>query len=396
MGTSRQQQNQTQNVQTDQTQQQQQDVYAQQHQMQQQQQATSGLQQFMNNFANQNAQQENVSSTGVQTTGLSPLQQPVASQYFQDLMRQYTGGGLTQQPYTGERVAAMTPAQLQAQQMAQTYATGQGTGFANDALVANQRLIDPRMLDPSQVPGLQALKQANTTALTRNLTENQLPLIRNEALVGNNYGGSAQGIAEGLAVGRTNEGIANANAGMDMAAYQQGLQAMQAGLGLAPQTAGLGAAPAQLLSQVGQQQQTQQQAQLGAQEAQFREAQAAPSNTLAMLQQLMGVQGQYGGTQTGTQVGTGMTAGTQSGQSSGQQLMQQLSAMLGISAGDSSQSMSGTQNLQGTQNMQGTNTQVNKPSTLQNIGALAGLAMMPWTFGLTAPKPQIAYGGGMY
>lgn len=371
-----------------------------QQQVQAQQQATSNLQQFLNQFMNQSQQtqqqqqQQQSEQQGTQTSNLSPLQQPVVQQFFEDLMQQYTSGTLGPQAYTGERVAALTPQQQAAQAMMQNFAGGAGSDFANSALLANQRLLSPDMLDPSRVPGLQASKDANALALTRQLTEQQLPAIRSGALLDNSYGGSRQGIAEGLATGRTNEAIANANAGMDMQAYSQGLQAMQGALGLAPSTMNVGTAPAQLVGQVGQQNQAQQQAELDAQQEQFREEQSVPATTLGLLQNLMGVQGQYGGStttqQTGTQTGqqTGTQTGQQSGQQSGSQIAQQLASMLGINLAEMQGTSEGTSS--GTQSGTSTQTTTTSSSPLQTIGALAGLAMMPWSFGIL---PGVAAAG---
>jgi len=380
MGKSKQEQ--TQNTNQQFAQQQQQDTSQQQTAVQAQEQATSSLQQMLQNFLTQNQQQQ--ATTATNTSELAPLQQPAASQYFTDLMKQYLGGGLDRSAYQGERVAALTPEQLQAQNMAKAYATGGGTDFANQALTTSGMLLDPnQILNPANVPGLAATKAANAQALTRNLTEQQLPYIRSQALATGGYGGSRQGIAEGLATGRTNEAIANANAGMDMSAYSQGLSAMQNALGLSPSTFNLGSQPANVVASVGAQNQAQQQAQNVAGQQAFQEQQAAPSQTLALLQSLMGTQGQYGGTTTGTQAGT--STGTTTGQQSSTQMAQQLASMLGLNLADMTGTSSGT--ASGTQQGTSTSTLQNTPSLLQNLAAIAGLATMPWTFGLSAPKP---------
>lgn len=59
-------------------------------------------------------------------------------------------------------------------------------------------------------PYLQQQANAMTANLTRNLNENVMPGIRSEALASGQYGGSRQGIAEGLAASRLNQDLAPA------------------------------------------------------------------------------------------------------------------------------------------------------------------------------------------
>lgn len=333
---------------------------------------TSSLSSFLNNLMS--------SSSNVGTTTLSPLQQPVAEKYFQDVMNNYSSGALTPTVYGGERVAGLTPEQQAAQNMATGYATGAGSGLAGKALTANSTLLDPGLLNPENVPGLQASKAANAQMINRNLTENQLPAIRGGALLDNTYGGSRQGIAEGIATRGANDSIANANAGMDMSAYSQGLQAMQGGLGLAPSTYNVGTAPSNTMSQVGAQNQQQQQARDIAEQQKNQEQNAAgPAATLSMLQSLLGTQGQYGGQQS--------VAGSSNVSQTGSSAAQQIANMLGLNSGTSSGSTTGTSNTSGSQqgNVQGTTTQTQQASTMQNLIAMMGLALMPFSFGMSGP-----------
>src|SRR5690606_24487616 len=114
--------------------------------------------------------------------------------------------------------------------------TGAGSDFANSVLGANSMLLDPnRMLNPQNIPGFQASQDAMIQQVTRNLQENILPAVRGEAILSGGYGGSRQGIAEGLSVGRTSDAIASSLANMNLGAYTQGLQAMQNAIGMAPQ-----------------------------------------------------------------------------------------------------------------------------------------------------------------
>jgi len=277
--------------------------------------------------------------------------------------------------------------------MATGYATGPGAALTDAAGTANKTLLDPNlMLNPQNIPGFQASQDAMMQSLTRNLTENQLPQVRNEASMTGGYGGSKQGIAEGLAVGRTNDAIAQALANMNVGAYGQGLNAMQGAIGLAPSTYATGTAPATTVGQVGAAQRADQAGEVMAGREQFAEQQAAaPANTLDLLRQLMGVQGQYGGTTSGVQTGAQTGATAQTGTQSSTQLAQQLSQLLGISEADLTGTSTGT--ASGTSSGQGTSTTTNKPSTLQQLAGLASIFMMPFSMGLGSAQGAAAGGG---
>jgi len=81
---------------------------------------------------------------------------------------------------------------------------------------SSQGVLDPtnslKSLLSGQVanPYLDQQAQAMTANLTRNLNENVMPGIRSEALASGQYGGSRQGIAEGLAASRLNQDLAPA------------------------------------------------------------------------------------------------------------------------------------------------------------------------------------------
>jgi hypothetical protein len=375
-------------------QQQSQDTSQQQQQLMMQNQFTQNLQQMLNNFYNTSNQQQQQQQAVNQTTtaNLAPFQQPVVEQYFNDLARQYTSGNLTPQFYTGPRVAQPTAAETSARTLASQYATGAGSGLSEAALGANRFLLDPnQILNPSNIPGVQGTRDAITQNVMRSLTEGALPAIRRQSLMNDAYGGSRQGIAEGLAVGRSADALTNALSALDLGVYQQGLGAMQNALGLAPNTYQVGTAPANTLSQVGAAQRADTQANIEAERQAFAERQvASPANTLNLLRSLMGVQGEFGGTQTtaGTSTGTAVASGSQAGQSSSTQMAQQLASMLGLSLADMQAMTTGS--ASGTSSGTSTTNQSNSPSTLQRLGALASIFMMPFTFGGSAQG--LAYG----
>lgn len=80
-------------------------------------------------------------------------------------------------------------------------------------------------------PYLDQQAAAITGQLTRNLQENVMPGIRSEALASGQYGGSRQGIAEGLAASRMNQDLAPALTGLYGSAYENAQQRMGATAG---------------------------------------------------------------------------------------------------------------------------------------------------------------------
>lgn len=75
-------------------------------------------------------------------------------------------------------------------------------------------------------PYLNQQASAITNQLTRNLNEQVMPGLRSEALAAGQYGGSRQGIAEGLAASRLNQDLAPALTNLYGGAYENAQQRM--------------------------------------------------------------------------------------------------------------------------------------------------------------------------
>lgn len=86
---------------------------------------------------------------------------------------------------------------------------------------------------------VQDLIAANTTAANQQLTEGLLPAVRSGASASGNYGSTRQGIAEGVAQGKTADALAGANANVLSDAYSQGLKQQMAGMGYLNQVQGM-------------------------------------------------------------------------------------------------------------------------------------------------------------
>lgn len=106
-------------------------------------------------------------------------------------------------------------------------------------------------------PYLQDQSNAITRTVTDNLQQTILPAINSQAVANGGYGGSRQGIAQGLAIGQTNQGLASALANLQSQGYQAdqsynlglgalGLQNQQQNLNFYTQQRGLDQSGAQL------------------------------------------------------------------------------------------------------------------------------------------------------
>ncbi len=146
------------------------------------------------------------------------------------------------------------------------------------------------------------------TDANNNLQRNILPGIRTGSVAAGSYGGSRQGIAEGLAASETARGVGDTLARMDMDAYSQGLGMYNAAASRAPTTYGLGLAPSQTQQGIGEQYRSDAQRGIDANMARWNFEQLAPLLNLQNFQGLTGTAGQYGGTtsgQTNSNVGGG-------------------------------------------------------------------------------------------
>lgn len=151
--------------------------------------------------------------------------------------------------YTGAQVAGQSADTLQAQQMARDAASSQSgiagqasqgasTGlasilgmFGNTQGQNAQNLQTAQgFLDVNNNPNLAKAADASTAAINKNLQRNILPSIGASAVDTGNYGGSRQGIAEGLAMSDANQQATDAITKMYSDAYTQGMGAYNTGV----------------------------------------------------------------------------------------------------------------------------------------------------------------------
>ena len=123
--------------------------------------------------------------------------------------------------------------------------------------MGNQFLTSGDALNPNTNPGLQGTIDAATRPIMESWTDTILPTIRGQAAFGQggmpsaNYGGSRQGVAEGIAGRGVANAIGDATSKIAFQGYNTGLDAMLKGIGLAPGTATAQTIPGLTQSGVG-------------------------------------------------------------------------------------------------------------------------------------------------
>lgn len=199
------------------------------------------------------------------------------------------------QRYSGPTVAGFDPSQTTGQNMALSAASGPQQQIADNAARTSDFYLSGDIWNPASNPHLQGTIDAATRPIVRSFTEGVAPAIRGEAVSTGNFGSSRQGIAEGVAAGRTAEAVGDTTAKITSDLYRSNLDAQLKALGLAPQTQQLQLAPALTTSGVGDVRQALSQQLLNSDVAGFNYDQMAPflqSREIASL--LAGIPG--GGT----------------------------------------------------------------------------------------------------
>ncbi len=159
--------------------------------------------------------------------------------------------GLSQRPFEffpDQTYAEMDPLQEEALQMREQYGRGM-QGMVDPAMQAWQSTLSAP--DVASNPYVQGMLEQQANLLNRNLMENLIPGAEMGAIGAGQFGGSRQGIAEGIAMRGTQEALANQAAQTQMDAYLAGLGQQRYGLSAAPGMASFGMMPADVLSGVG-------------------------------------------------------------------------------------------------------------------------------------------------
>lgn len=204
--------------------------------------------------------------------------------------------------YGGTAVAPYSPAEQQAIDLTKGPIAGGAAQLAQSGMNTANFFSGPA-LDPNTNPYLQQYAEGAVRPLYQNLNENVLPNIGKEALSSGIYGGNRQGIAEGLAAGRTAQAAGDTTSKIYNDAYSTNVEAAIRNLALLPQTQSALGAPAQYLSAAGGAERNYQQALLNEEINKWIYQTAGPYNLLAQLQNFL--QGSTGSTVTANAPGTG-------------------------------------------------------------------------------------------
>ena len=194
--------------------------------------------------------------------------------------------------YGGQQIADFDPAELQAQQGLLDYAQG---GAADIARQGQEGLAfalgDAR--DPRSNKDLVATGDLITDRFAKRFTEQINPALASEAGQAGQVGSSRQGLAQGVAAGRTATAAADATTQFFSNAYSRGLDTFDRGLAQAGNVQRLGTQPAALQAAVGSQRRAQSQANLDIDQERFYFNQNQDFAQLERLLSLIG--GSYGG-----------------------------------------------------------------------------------------------------
>jgi len=249
-------------------------------------------------------------------------QQPYLRDVFQQAQQLYYGTPPSY--YPGTTVAPFTGAERQAQQWALDYARNGLPAAINEAMAANSLLMDPMLIDIANNPYVQAMNEASVQDyiqaaqqslgdISAEFMRKWLPALDSGAVASGQYGGSRQGVAQGLAVGDaaryyrdwTESGLAdlgNLLATTNLGAYGQGLEAMGRATMTAPSLIQSSLLPMQVVSSVGAQRRDMNQALIDDAIARWNYTQGLPTQRLADYASL--IAGQYGGQSSSTTTGT--------------------------------------------------------------------------------------------
>lgn len=225
----------------------------------------------------------------VSTSAPPTFQQPYIDTLLQEAKRLYGTEGPSF--YPGATVAPFTPTE-QAGQAALKETAGTLGGFWGQGI---QPAIEYglKAFDVSQNPYLAAAAEGAIRPVMQNLTESVLPQIRHGAVATGQPGGSRQQIAEGLATERATRSAMDTTAQMYSNAYQQGLGTMLSTLGLYPQLQAGQLAPGTVMSAVGEQERSMEQAKIDESIARHQWEQALPFQKLIEYANL--IKGPFGG-----------------------------------------------------------------------------------------------------
>lgn len=140
---------------------------------------------------------------------------------------------MTTQAFTDPMTYSSTPLANLSAQYAQSPGVAQAVGNANQL---SAFLMSPQALDPRSNPFTAAAADAANRQTISQLTNQVLPSIRSDAVSAGQFGGSRQGISEGIAVTGAAQAISDTNASFFFDQYNKNLNAALQAQALLPST----------------------------------------------------------------------------------------------------------------------------------------------------------------
>ena len=202
-------------------------------------------------------------STTSTTQNYSPEEAARRTQVMDEAQRIYqsTKGQIANSPYPGAKVADFSPETLAAQNYVTQYAADNAVqGVADMNQGVSYGLNDAMYVDNN--PYLQSAISAAIRPISEKYLDPNgvLANIRSDAVGNGQYGGTRQGLAEGIAGGRYLSEVGDVAAQMASAGYDKGQDTFARTLAFAPSALQAGMIPASMMSSVGLQKEMLQQA----------------------------------------------------------------------------------------------------------------------------------------
>jgi len=243
----------------------------------------------------------------------------------------------TPERYQGSTVAGFDPSQTAGQEMALGAAGTQGQ-LASSGAGASNYWLSPQALDVRNNPAVQGAIDSATRPIYENLARTALPAVRSSEVSTGNFGGTRQGIAEGLAIGEAGKNAGDVGSNIALGAYEKNVQAQLQALGLLPQTQQAQLSEATTTSGVGDIRQQMAQQLLNEQVGNFNWDQNAPflrsKEIISLLQGLPGASVVSTGSvpQGGSKLGSALGSAA-SGAALGSAIMPGVGTAIGAGAG---------------------------------------------------------------
>lgn len=191
------------------------------------------------------------------TQNFSPEEAARRAQVMDEAQKIYeqTAPNISSASYPGARPVPFSMPTLMAQELLANYALNGAQNFANLGQGSAQFGLQD-VLYPQTNPALEATITAAQRPVVQQFTDagGVLSQIRDSATGAGQYGGTRQGIAEGIAMGRLGQTLGDISSNIATEGYKSGLDTFSRTMALLPALQQMGTNPATYMSAIGQQQ----------------------------------------------------------------------------------------------------------------------------------------------